>query len=273
MTHPRRLNHGGIDEVKRETDKETRAVDAMLCLRYQAGDRKAGDRMIRRHLGFAVKVSRIYAPAGILGEDDHLAAAMAGLQRACARFNPAMGYKFTTYAINWIRAVCARQTQESGRAIRTPSNSWPIYTMAKDKVSRLEPLTKRERQIYEGYESTQVDRFEDMQKGSGQHGASARYDAINQYQDPEADTERGNVERITAITISRTLAALTPKEREVLTRRFGLGTGREETLAEIGEDMQLSRERVRQLERAGLAKARRWADSRGLKADEVLNFA
>jgi RNA polymerase sigma factor (sigma-70 family) len=192
-----------------------------------------------------------------------------GLMKAVDRFQPSRGLRFSTYATWWIRQSISRGVADYGRTIRLPVH-------AVESIGKLQ----RERRLFaerEGREPTEAELADrtgmpldkvrllldaarlpyslDAPVSDDDEGQRAMRDFVSDQTvaSPEDEALRGEL----ADQIEEVLGTLDPREREVLRLRFGLTTDREQTLAEIGQRLGLSRERVRQIETRAVAKLRK----------------
>ncbi|GEA52381.1 RNA polymerase sigma factor RpoS [Vibrio inusitatus NBRC 102082] len=288
-------------QVKEEFDASTKNLDAtqlylgeigfsplltaeeevLYARRALRGDEAARKRMIESNLRLVVKISRRYSNRGLalldLIEEGNL-----GLIRAVEKFDPERGFRFSTYATWWIRQTIERALMNQTRTIRLPIHvvkELNIYLRTARELSQKLDHEPTAEEIAQQLDKPVDDvskmlrlneRVSSVDTPIGGDGDKALLDIIPDINnsDPEVSTQDDDIKH----SLIDWLDELNPKQKEVLARRFGLLGYEPSTLEEVGREINLTRERVRQIQVEGLRRLREILLKQGLNMESLFNF-
>jgi len=237
-----------------------------LAQRIERGDRDAMKQFILANLRLVVSIAKRYVGRG-LTLLDLIQEGNIGLIRAVQRYDWRRGHRFSTHATWWIRQAISRAVADKGRTIRLPVYVNNALNRIRRERQRLLQELGREPSEQELAEATGLDpiRMVELQAAPGAPVSlelPVGEDEEQELGDVLADTESASPEDIATTQtlkdeVQRVLeAVLTPRERLVLQLRFGLGNGQAHPLEQVGRELGITRERVRQIEAGALAKLR-----------------
>ena len=224
----------------------------------RAGDETARSELIEKNLRLVIPVAKKYRGMG-LPFGDLIQEGNIGLMRAAEKFDPEKGFRFSTYATWWIRQAVQRAVADKGRTIRVPVHMGEKIRKMARAYNELSAQLEREPTDEEVAErlSWDVDRVKDVkgaipdatslnQPLSSDEGSSELGDLI------EDERESGTVSEVVRVLetsrLMESVGRLPERQRRVLIRRYGLDGEKPATLADLSEELAVSRERVRQLQ-------------------------
>jgi RNA polymerase sigma factor (sigma-70 family) len=267
-----------LDEI-RDIPPLTREEETGLARRARAGDETAKARLVEGHLRLVVQVARRYVNRG-LPLPDLIEEGNVGLLRAVEKFDPARGTRLSTYAVWWVRQSIVRALANQARLIRIPVHVGLLLARHAKEQERLTQAlgrapTRDEMAAALGVSLEDLEELEELRRQQpisleapvGGGTVPLRDTVPDAGADPAAAV--GALLRGRADLVS-VLDDLAPNERTVLRRRFGLDGDPPETLEAVGRRLGLTRERVRQIEGAGLRKLRGLLAARGVDAGDLL---
>jgi RNA polymerase primary sigma factor len=237
-----------------------------LARKIKDGDRQARELMISSNLRLVVTIARDYADYG-LPLLDLISEGNIGLMKAVDRFDLAKGAKLSTYAVWWIRQSIKRALSNQGKIIRLPvhlgdkmSKMRRVALRMSDELGR-EP-TDEELSVELGVASEKVSELRSGGIRPASLDAPISDDGLTEFGESVADEEaqtpfellrdkdlRGKVDGL--------LDELSDREKKIISQRFGFGGTERKTLEQVGSNLGVSRERIRQLETVALTKLRR----------------
>ena len=250
-----------------------------LARRVQAGDAEAQKRLVEANLRLVVRIARRYLHRG-LSLLDLIEEGNVGLLHAARKFQPDRGTRFSTYATWWIRQAMVRALANQARTIRLPvhvelllSQYMKQRNVLTQKLGR--PPTLEEVAAMMNRPVGELEQLESLRqhpvsldKPTGEDGKGNLGETVA---DPTAAAGSGLAAMLRArADLAGVLQDLPDRERTVVTLRFGLGGEAPLTLARIGQRLELTRERVRQIESTALQHLRRLLAARDVEPSDLL---
>lgn len=264
-----------LTEISRE-EMITAEIEVELAKRIKKGDQRALEKLVRANLRFVVSVSKQYQNQG-LTLPDLINEGNLGLIKAAQRFDETRGFKFISYAVWWIRQSILQALAEQARIVRLPLNKIGNINRINRAYARLEQEYEREPTVDElavVLEMPEGDVSHNLKNNRRHVSMDApllgsededrtMYDTMGT--EDEHNPETSLINESLRREIERSLATLNEREADVIRLYFGL-TGRHPmTLEEIGEEFDLTRERVRQIKEKGIRRLRHTSRSKLLK--------
>ena len=244
----------------------TNDEEIQLATRAAAGDKAARDKLLTSNMRFVIKIASQYLNKG-LEYEDLISEGYLGLMKALGHFDVSKGYHFISYAVWWIRQSIMKAIVDFGRPIRLPVNKDAELTEIKRACHSVNPHGKKS----EEEELEEVALKLGMTKHHIREMLNISQEMISLDSPISGDSDTALVDTVSAGTftpedaaidaslkteIDKAFVGLDKKSVEVLNMRYGLNGQGERTLKEVGEKMNLSRERVRQIEKHAIAKIR-----------------
>ncbi len=278
--------------IKQVTNRETPSLDKYLqeigkvdlisaeeevnlAKKIKQGDDQALKKLIKANLRFVVSVSKQYQNQG-LSLPDLINEGNLGLIKAAQRFDETRGFKFISYAVWWIRQSILQALAEQARIVRLPLNKIGSINRINKVFSKLEQKFEREPSIHEIAESLELasDDVKESLKSAGRHVSmdapilydeeSTLYDILLSKETPSPD--KGLLTESLRKEIERALSTLTYREANIIRLYFGLNGKHQHTLEEIGEEFNLTRERVRQIKEKAIKRLKNVTRCKMLKS-------
>jgi RNA polymerase primary sigma factor len=230
-----------------------------LGRKAREGDKSARSKLIEKNLRLVIPIAKKYRGRG-LPFGDLIQEGNVGLMRAADKFDPEKGFRFSTYATWWIRQAVQRAVADKGRTIRVPVHMGEKIRKMARAYNELSTELEREPTDEEVAErlAWDVDRVKDVKSAipdatslnqplSSDEGSSELGDFVED--ERELDAAGEVVRELETRRLMESVERLPERQRRVLVRRYGLDGEKPSTLADLSEELAVSRERIRQLQR------------------------
>ncbi len=257
-----------------KVDLITTNMEVELAQRIREGDQVALERLVKANLRFVVSVAKQYQNQGIALQD-LINEGNLGLIKAAKRFDETRGFKFISYAVWWIRQAILQALAEQSRIVRLPLNKIGAINKINKMYAFLEQKNERPPSAEEISEKLEISLGEVQKslKNYGHHASldapliegenSNLYDVLNINKFPNPD--KALLQESLKIEIKRALQTLKPREADVVQLYYGLGDSQAMSLTEIGENLNLTRERVRQIKEKSIRRLKKLSKNKLLK--------
>lgn len=237
-----------------------------IGLRAEAGDEEAKQQLVNANLRLVISIAKKYTGHAGMGFLDIIQEGNIGLIKAADKFEVSKGFKFSTYATWWVRQAISRALANQSRTIRIPVHITEIISKMKKAIRELTQELGREPHMDEiadkmGIPVEQVKDLYDMVKDpiSLSNTVNDEDDATVGDLIPDYAAEvpgAAYIQEENKQNLMAVLETLSDREKMIIVQRFGLDDGRAKTLEEIGQEIGVTRERIRQIEAKALRKLR-----------------
>lgn len=260
-----------VDDGSLLTANEEKTLGRLV----QRGDAEARDRMILSNLRLVVKIAKSFVGCG-LPFTDLIAEGNLGLFRAVEKFNPELGFRFSTYATWWIKQAIKKSLTSDTRVVRIPSYMRELVGRYQEAQLRLADRLSRMPTPEEIAEAADIPLRKLVMVKAGlrvtdmlQHACSM--DAMDEAGELASETQGGTPGGGSATgpfgvdlrdRVEKILSSISEREARILSLRYGLDGCEPLTLQEVGEEVNLTRERVRQIEKEVISRLRDMPDLR-----------
>ncbi|MFO7755361.1 MAG: sigma-70 family RNA polymerase sigma factor [Bacteroidales bacterium] len=248
--------------------------EVMLARKIRKGDKEALGKLVKANLRFVVSVAKQYQNQG-MSLPDLINEGNLGLIKAAQRFDETRGFKFISYGVWWIRQAILQSLAEQARIVRLPVNKIGSINKINKVFAKLEQEFEREPSSQEIADVLQIapEEVKEVLKSNGRtlsmdapissEEDNDMYDVM--YSDDNPSPDKHLINESLTYEIERALSTLSPRESKVIKLYFGINMKHPLTLEEIGEELELTRERVRQIKEKALKRIQYTTRSKILK--------
>lgn len=269
---------GSLDQYLRDISAYpliSREEEAELARRIRVGDEEALDKLVRSNLRFVVSVAKKYQNQGV-SLSDLINEGNLGLIRAAHKFDETKGIKFISYAVWWIRQAILQALAEQSRIVRVPLNrAGTLHRIGKRANALLQELGREathaeiadgmdisEEEVAKTMSISQVHLSLDAPLTPGEDNRLLDYLPDTMHPNPEDQT----FDKALTEAIEDSLGSLKEREAKILRLYFGMDEAEPMTLEEIGAQLGITRERVRQIKEKALSRLRHVSRSKSLES-------
>ncbi len=269
---------GSLDQYLRDISIYpliNREQEVALALRIRENDQEALDTLVRSNLRFVVSVAKKYQNQGV-SLSDLINEGNLGLIRAAHKFDETKGIKFISYAVWWIRQAILQALAEQSRIVRVPLNrAGTLHRIGKRASALLQELGREatnaeiafgmditEEEVAKTMSISQTHLSLDAPMTAGEDNRLLDYLPDTVSRTPDEET----FEKALTQSIDDALGGLKEREAKILRLYFGLGDSEPMTLEQIGEVLNITRERVRQIKEKALSRLRHVSRARALES-------